>query len=196
MKSWSKVLFVLFIMLAGMSLLATRLSAQNRATGEIRGTVFDPSGARVPGVTVHITNTLTGVHVAAASDSTGTYDAPFLQPGTYSLTFQKEGFKQFVRAGIILPIEVLTVDAQLQVGAVSQTVTVTGASPLVQSESSDRKTTMGSSEITELPFVSRVETSYLALAPGASFGVSIAAGSGAVSYRMGFNGQRVFDSIP
>ncbi len=176
-------------------LLAGRLSAQNRTYGEIRGTVLDSSGARIPGVSIKITNTLTGVSVTATSDSAGTYDAPDLQAGTYALTFQKEGFKQFVRAGIVLEIQVLTVDAQLQVGAVTQTVEVSGASPLVQTETSDRKTTIDFNDVIELPFVGRNEENIVALAAGANFGDARAAGSasGGADWRVGFNGQRPFE---
>ena len=190
--SWRLVVITI---LAILSLLSGRLAAQNRNTGEIRGTVTDASGGRVPGVSVQITNTLTGVTIRAVSDSTGTYDAPFLQTGTYSLTFHKEGFEVLERTNVNLPIEVITIDAQLLVGAVTQTVTVNAASPLIQSESSDRKASLGSSEIEELPFVGRNEFSVLELAPGANYGDSVAAGSGngGSSARVGFNGMRPYE---
>jgi len=70
------------------------LFAQNRNAGEIRGTVTDPSGARVPDVTVAITNTLTGVKTQIQSGDTGVHDAPSLDPGEYSLTFTRQGFKK------------------------------------------------------------------------------------------------------
>jgi hypothetical protein len=170
--------------------------AQNRATGEIRGTVTDQSGARIPGVTVQLLDTLTGVTVKAVSNTTGTYDAPFLQPGTYTLTFQKSGFEKFVRSGLILHLSVMTVDAKLHVGAVSQSVTVSGASPLVETESSSLKTTLASNEILQLPSVSNNIYSYWALVPGANYGDARAIGQaagGAGNNRVGFNGQRPFE---
>ena len=176
-------------------LVCGRLAAQNRTFGEIRGTVTDATGARIPGVSIQITNTLTGVVVTAVSDTTGTYDAPDLQAGTYSLTFQKEGFKLSARTGIALQIQVLTIDAHLEVGNITQKIEVIGASPLVQTESSDRKITVDFNDVVELPFVGRNETNFWALAAGANYGDARSTGSspGGSNGRVGFNGQRPFE---
>jgi hypothetical protein len=131
------------------------VSAQNRNAGEIRGTVTDPSGARVPDVRVTFTNTLTGVTTPIQSGDTGVYDAPSLDPGEYSLTFTKQGFKKYTRTGIVLHVEAITVDAVLEMGSVSQQVTVQGAVPQVQTETSEQKETMTNQTIVELPNVGR-----------------------------------------
>ena len=86
--------------------------AQNSNSGEIRGTITDSSGARVPDATVTITNLSTGVAIQAVSGTTGVYNAPSVEPGNnYEIAVTKAGFKRFVRTGIILHVEVITVDA-------------------------------------------------------------------------------------
>jgi hypothetical protein len=67
--------------------------AQNSNTGEIKGSVMDPSGAVVPGAAVSIKNVQTGVVTATTTNQSGLYDVPFLSPGNYTITFSKEGFR-------------------------------------------------------------------------------------------------------
>ena len=85
--------------------------AQSRASGEIRGTVLDSSGAAVPGVAVSILNQLTGVVTRLTSDNAGVYDAASLDPGTYTVSFEKEGFKKVIKSDITLYVEAITVNA-------------------------------------------------------------------------------------
>src|SRR5690242_17044044 len=85
--------------------------AQNTNSGEIRGTVTDPSGASVPEVTVTIVNTDTGVTKDVTTNNAGIYDAVSVLPGNYQLTFVKPGFEKLVRTGITLKVGTTTVDA-------------------------------------------------------------------------------------
>ena len=78
--------------------------AQNSNTGEIKGSVMDPSGALVPAAAVSIRNVQTGVVTATTTNQAGLYDVPFLAPGNYTITFSKEGFRSSVREGIVLQI--------------------------------------------------------------------------------------------
>jgi hypothetical protein len=105
--------------------------AQSRASGEIRGTVLDFSGAPIPGVAISILNQLTGVVTRLTSDNSGVYNAASLDPGTYTVSFEKEGFKKFITSDITLYVEAITVNATLQVGSVIQQVEVKGGAPLV-----------------------------------------------------------------
>src|SRR5258707_841562 len=89
------------------------LFAQNRNAGEIRGTLLDQSGAAMPGATVTLTNIQTGITSTLSVGNDGLYDAPSVEPGTYNVTFFKEGFKKLVRSGIVLHVETITLDAQL-----------------------------------------------------------------------------------
>jgi hypothetical protein len=185
---WGILLLALLVVPASI-----HVSAQNRNAGEIRGTVTDPSGARVPEVTVTITNTLTGVTTRIQSGNTGVYDAPSLEPGEYSLAFTKQGFKKYTRTGIVLHVEAITVDAVLEVGSLSQEVTVKGAVPQVETETSERRTTLTAVTIVDLPNVGRnwydVTGQLPGVSPGGSAGtVSSGTAQDASGQGVGVNG--------
>ena len=99
--------------------------AQGTQAGEIRGTVSDSTGALIQGVKVTITNINTGINLTATSDASGVYDMPYVQPGQYTVTFVKSGFKTLVRSGITLYLNTATINATLEVGAVAEKVSVT-----------------------------------------------------------------------
>src|SRR5882762_2064946 len=98
--------------------------AQNSNSSDIRGTVTDPTGATIPGVSVTLLNTNTGVTKSLTTNSAGLYDAVSVLPGSYSITFVKEGFQKVVRSGINLQVGSISVDTQLTVGATQQQVEV------------------------------------------------------------------------
>ncbi len=139
-------------------LLAAGLSAslafgQNANTGEIRGTVQDPTGAFVEGVKVTITNVETGVNIISATNSAGLYDVPSVPTGLYTITFSKTGFKNFVRKGVTLEIQTIAVDGTLQVGSISEQVVVTEETPLVETETSDQRVDLDTAAIRAAPIV-------------------------------------------
>jgi hypothetical protein len=164
--------------------------AQNRNAGEIRGTVLDATGAAVPDVTVTLTNTLTGVSREVKTGPTGVYDAISIDAGTYSIAFSKEGFKKYVRSGVDLHVETITVDAVLELGSLSQEVTVAGAAPLVQTETSERRSTLTTQAITELPNVGRGWYSFTGLLPGVNGG----RGNDASGEGIGVNGTTSYQA--
>ena len=132
--------------------LAKPALSQNTNTGEIRGTVTDPSGAVVPGVNVTLTNIDTGVNADFKTNDAGIYDTVSTPPGNYNITFSKEGFKKVVEGPIVLRVAVITEDGVLQVGAVTQEVTVVGGgAPLLQTETGQQGSIMVASTIDELP---------------------------------------------
>jgi len=178
------VLFLVFLLASVIAL------AQNRSTGEIRGTVTDQSGAAIPGVEVTVTNTQTGVQTRVRSDSSGVYDAIFLIPGTYSIAFAKPGFKAFVRSGVALGVQVITVDARLEVGAVSQQVTVNAAASLVQTETSKKSLTIEASTVTETPNVGQSWYNLTTLMPGVNGG----GGQNANGEGVGVNGAESYQA--
>jgi carboxypeptidase family protein len=112
------------------------VKAQNSNTGEIKGSVTDPSGATVPGVSVAVKNVDTGVVTSATSNQAGLYDVPFLIPGSYSITFSKQGFKDLVRSGIALQVETVEISVALAIGTASEYVEVSAAGPLVETATS------------------------------------------------------------
>src|ERR1700730_14425258 len=111
---WALVFCVLLCM-AGLAF------SQNRNTGEIRGTVSDPSGAPIVGVTVRLTNIDTGETKDFVSNKDGIYDTVSTPAGNYTISFTSTGFKKFVRGPITLQVDVITEDASLQVGAATET---------------------------------------------------------------------------
>lgn len=113
-------------------LAATLLLAQGER-GTFNGTVTDPSGAVVPGATVKAVNIATNVETQAQTTSAGVYRMPYLPPGTYRLTVTAPGFKTAVRDNVVLSVaQTLTVDFALEVGAVTDTVTVSAETPLLE----------------------------------------------------------------
>jgi outer membrane receptor protein involved in Fe transport len=140
------------LLLAG-CLTATFAFGQNANTGEIKGTVQDSTGAVVSGVTVTITNVDTGISVISATNSAGIYDAPSVPIGSYTISFAKTGFKEFVRKGVTMQIQTIAVDATLQVGEATEQVTVTAEVPLLQTETSDQYVNLPTKEVLNAPLV-------------------------------------------
>ena len=101
--------------------------------GTINGHVLDEQGGAMPGVSVTITNVDTNVSTTLTTNSTGYYQAPLLLPGNYRVSAELQGFKTSVRSGIILSVaQQSTVDLTLGVGALSETVTVSGEAPILE----------------------------------------------------------------
>lgn len=142
-----------------------RLQAQvNTAT--VYGTVTDPSGAVIPGARVTITNTGTSASQKAASNSQGQFSFSFLQPGEYSITVEKSGFKTLTQGGIALSAgERSSLPLQLQVGGATQTVTVTSAPPLLSSSAQENQV-HSAREIEQLPVLKRDYTALLPISNG------------------------------
>jgi hypothetical protein len=126
---------------------------QNANTGEVRGLVLDASGAAVDGAKVTISNVDTGASIASTTNASGIYDAPSVPPGQYTITFSKTGFRELVRKGVTVPVQTIAVDATLQVGNVSEQITVIAEAPLLQTETSDQQTNFGTKEVINAPIV-------------------------------------------
>jgi hypothetical protein len=124
----------------------------------------------IPDVAVTVTNDQTKVSQQSRTDSTGVYDVPSVIAGNYTLTFSKDGFKKYVRSGVSLLVQTITVDAQLQVGSVAQEISVHAAVTQVETESSERKTDITSENVTEIPNVGRSWYELTALMPGVNGG--------------------------
>lgn len=164
--------------------------AQGRQAGEIRGTLSDQTGAFVEGVKVRITNVATGVNLTASSDAAGVYDVPFVQPGQYSVTFAKSGFKTLFRSGITVYLETVTVNATLEVGAIAEKVSVTADAPLVQTESAEKNTTLTADMVSAAPSIDRNWMDLFAAVPGVNPG----GGEEATGQGVAVNGQQPFFS--
>ncbi len=142
------------------------LRAQN-FTASVVGAVKDPSGALVPGANVVLTNTANGFTYKATTDVTGEYVVRNLEPSTYRLTVQSQGFKTYEQTGIVLVVQQnARQDVTLQVGATVQTVEVTGVAPLLQSQDATLGQVVNQTFMLELPLVGRDATQLIELAPG------------------------------
>lgn len=104
------------------------------AVGTLNGTVLDTTGALIPGATVIAMNVSTGVESATSSTTAGAYTLPYLQPGTYTLRISAPGFRTANRENVILRVgQTMTVNVTMEVGAVTEEVTVSAAPPLLES---------------------------------------------------------------
>jgi Carboxypeptidase regulatory-like domain len=120
--------------------------------GTITGTVKDASAAVLPGVQVTVLNTGTNEAWKATTDSLGLYRVENLPVGTYTVRFTFQGFKTLERKGVTLLIgQVAEIDASLQVGGTTETVEVTSASPILETEDSVVGTNLNSEAVSELP---------------------------------------------
>jgi len=136
-------------------------------TGRILGTVSDQSGATVAGAAVVITDVQRGTTRAVATDDSGNYVAPQLQPGVYKVRAEAKGFKTVDRINIVVEVaQDLRVDISLPTGQISETVVVTEEVPLVNTTSSTLGGTLSNAEINDLPLNGRNYENLLQLRPG------------------------------
>jgi len=122
-----------FLTVAVALLVATAFAQGYRAS--ISGRLTDPSGSGVPNATVRAANVATNVEFRATTSDDGWYVITFLLPGTYKVTAEATGFKTAVREDVLLQVnDRRTIDFQLQVGEVKESVTVSGEAPLLTPE--------------------------------------------------------------
>jgi Carboxypeptidase regulatory-like domain/TonB dependent receptor-like, beta-barrel len=145
MRAYRLALFVVVCLAS-----ATVADAQvDRAT--LSGTVTDPSGAAIAEVTVTVTGE-SGLTFTTHTNAAGQYTVPSLPVGTYTAKFEMSGFKTLVRDKLTLEVsQTLRLDAELQVGQLSETVSVTGTSQLIQRETPEVGTTVTRDYLTALP---------------------------------------------
>jgi hypothetical protein len=177
------------------------VAAAQAVTGTILGLITDSTGAIMPGATVTLTNTGTGLVRAVTTDGNGEYTAPSLPTGTYSVKAELSGFKTVTRPDIPLGVDQrVRIDVKLEVGAVEESVTVTGTSPLVQTSSSELGTTVGEEQIKTLPLNGRNFVNLTRTVPGVVRGIPGANidGAGSLAWRasasFSANGQRPRDN--
>jgi len=143
------------------------ISAKAHAQGSITGAVKDASGAVLPGVTVEASSPALIEKVrTAVTDGTGQYRIEDLRPGSYTVTFTLTGFSIVRREGIELTGTFnATINAELKVGSVQETITVTAETPVVDVQSARRQQTLDDQVLSAIP-VPKLYTAVLALLPG------------------------------
>jgi hypothetical protein len=137
--------------------------------GGVNGTVTDPTGSVVPGVTVRLTNQGTGIVVTAVTNASGVYAFVNVAPGMYSLKAEKSGFKTASAAAFQVDVDgTVTLNIPFSVGQVTETVVVTGEAPLLQASTSELGTVIGRQAVENLPMNGRNFTEMTLLVPGVS----------------------------
>ena len=138
------------------------------STAQLAGRVSDTSGAALPGATVTVTQADTGATRSVVTDGEGAYLVSNLSPGPYRLEVALQGFRTYVQTGIVLQVAATpTINVELAIGSLEETVTVEAAAPLVDVRSAGVSEVVESERIVELPLQGRDVTALLVLA-GAS----------------------------
>jgi len=163
MKLIRRMMSVLIFALA-----AAAFGSAQTTSGSIAGNIADPQQAAIGGATVNISDDTKGFSLSATSDKEGRFVFPQLPPGTYTLTIESKGFKKAQRTGIVLVAnDKLTLgDLVLEVGATSETVTVTAEATLVQAESAERSYAVQGEIVRNIAVNGRQAIALAAIAPG------------------------------
>jgi hypothetical protein len=148
-------------------LIATPFAGAQSTGGRIRGTVMDPSGGAVPAANVTLVNEATHATREVQSGANGEYIFIEIPVGSYEIDLTLQGFKKYVRKGIVLDLnQVLTVDISLQLGGSTEVVEVTGAPPVVDTSSTQLGAVVNERSSTQLPLNQRDVYQLLQLQPG------------------------------
>jgi len=152
--------------------------AQTIVTGDVTGTVTDPSNAVVSGATVTLASAESGTNATVKTNSTGLYRFPLLKPGNYKISVAQSGFRTTTETAVVAIGAVTTANIQLQIGQGSETVEVTGAAPLIQTENANIQTSVTEKEVMELPNSGNDLTQIAQAAPGVTMNSSSGGGYG------------------
>ena len=154
------IALVIFLLMSG--------AAWAQATAELNGRVTDQSGAVLPGVSITVTQTDTGLVRSIVTDSDGAYLLSNLPTGPYRLEAMLQGFRSYVQTGIVLQVGGKpTINLSLAVGALEEAVTVQGAAPIVDVKSAGIREVVEQQRIVELPLQGRQVTDLIVLAGAA-----------------------------
>lgn len=155
----------LFIVFAW--LLANAIAAA-QTTQQFTGHVVDSTGALIPQAEILVHNQGTGVDTRTVTTSQGVYTVPYLTPGTYTITVQKQGFKTEQKTNIMLNVDqASTIDFQLSVGPTTEEVTVNASAAQIELTKADGGEIIDSERVNEMPLDSRNPYGLFGLAPGA-----------------------------
>lgn len=181
-------------------LIASNLPAgAQRVNASLGGTVRAPNQSVISGATVQITNTGTGQTITTQTNSDGLFEFPSLAPGQYSMTVDAKGFERLIRNGIVLQVDQsANLNLVLVIGASTQTVEVSGAAPLLQTQNAEVGQVINNKSVVDLPLNQRNPYSLILLVPG----VSGAVGTSYNALQFNVNGGRagtteiLIDGIP
>src|SRR5581483_4460688 len=136
-------------------------------TGSLVGTVKDPTGAAIPGVIVTATNTDTAVTTSVKTESEGNFVITPLKIGRYSVSVEASGFQKEVRKDIVLDVQqAIRLEFALKIGSVNETTEVSGAAPLLETESASLGDVVAAQQVQQLPLNGRRYTDLATLSAG------------------------------
>ena len=195
-KSALRVLCIALLLLV-----AARPSAAQSVSGTILGTVSDSTGAVIAGAKVTILNEGTALTRTLVTDASGEYTAPSVPTGRYTVLAEIQGFKALTLSNIEVGVDQrVRIDLKLEVGAMTESVSIQAETPLVQTSSSELGTTVGNEEIEALPLNGRNFVNLTRTIPGVLRGIPGANidGAGSLAWRasasFSANGQRPRDN--
>ncbi|MBK9706016.1 MAG: carboxypeptidase regulatory-like domain-containing protein [Acidobacteria bacterium] len=163
------LLYLVAILL--LSLSSTVVHAQTSTVGNINGTVRDPQGAGVPKTDVVLKEERTGFTRTVKTDDNGFYSAPSLPIGVYTVSASPQGFKKTTNTGVELHVsESLVINLALQIGEVTETVTVTGETPQLDTTGGKVSSLVSEKQVKELPLNGRNYAALVTTIPGVSPG--------------------------
>ena len=147
---------------------ASALPAHSQsATGSIEGIVLDSSGAVLPGVTVTAVHRDTGASRSTVSDESGVFRLPLLPVGTYEVTAELGGFSTRKQSEVVLTIgQTATLRVEMAVAGLAETVTVSGASPVLETSRTSASSTVDETAVQNLPVNGRNFIDFALLTPG------------------------------
>jgi hypothetical protein len=150
-------------------LFAAAAHAQTAGTATLLGNITDSTGAAVAGARVSVVNPETQASLATMSTTEGAYQVPYLAPGTYTVTVESSGFKRYIHEGLVVRTgEVPRLDVQLEVGAVTESVQVTGAAPLLDTETATSGQVLDGDLLVKVPVSQKRAIRILFYMPGAN----------------------------
>jgi hypothetical protein len=153
--------------LAAISFLVTASAYAQSPNGTISGLIVDPSGAAIVGADILVANDATGVQYTGKTNGDGIYLVSNLPPGSYRLQVSKIGFKTLIKPDIVLHVQdALAINFTLPIGAASETVTVQGGAPLVNTTTASVGTVINRNLVESLPLNGRSFNTLLQLTPG------------------------------
>ena len=148
---FKRILLMVIALAVVVGLVPARLAAQTQTTGDITGTVTDPSGAAIPDAKVTIKSVEKGWVQESLTNASGVYRFFLTSPGNFSVTAAHKGFQSATQSAVVYLSQVATVDFQLKLAVEAQTVAITEEAPLLQTVNGNLATTLNQKQVQELP---------------------------------------------
>jgi hypothetical protein len=153
--------------LVGMVCLMSAGLAAQQGTADIRGRVIDQQGAMLPGVTVIVRHQESGLYREAVTGNDGSFLMSAMTPGVYEVSAELTGFKKYTQRDIIIQVgQTVQVELRLELGGLTESVTVTGQSPIVDTTSKEIGGRISAQEFVDTPSFNRNFAGYLGMLPG------------------------------